>query len=50
MLSSLTCLRKRGSRFYRFIRFNGAGAVLFVILSGEKRRMLKKTAYLKQEN
>jgi len=35
------CLRKRGSRFYRFKRFDGGGAAHFVILSGEKRRMLK---------
>lgn len=49
MLSSLTCLRKRGSRFYRFRRFNGVGAVLFVILSGGNV-VCKKTAYLKQEN
>ena len=30
--------RVQGSRFYRF---NGNGAAHFVILSGEKRRMLK---------
>ena len=35
------CLRKRGSRFYRFRGFSGGGAAHFVILSGEKRRMLK---------
>ena len=38
------CLRKRGSRFYRFRgfkRFDRGGAAHFVILSGEKRRMLK---------
>ena len=34
-------LRKRGSRFKRFKRFDGGGAAHFVILSGEKRRMLK---------
>ena len=44
MLSSLTCLRKRGSRFYRLRRFNGVGAVHFVILSGGKRRMLVSLA------
>ncbi len=32
------CLRKRFSRFYRF---KGGGAAHFVILSGEKRRMLE---------
>ena len=42
---SLDCVRKRGSGFYRFYRFSG-GAAHFVILSGEKRRMLKM-AYLK---
>ncbi|CUP32251.1 Uncharacterised protein [Bacteroides xylanisolvens] len=31
-------LRKRSCRFYGF---SGEGAALFVILSGEKRRMLK---------
>ncbi|MDY2665561.1 MAG: hypothetical protein SOV30_07185, partial [Dialister sp.] len=30
-----------GSRFYRFRGFSGGGAAHFVILSGEKRRMLK---------
>ena len=41
------CLRKRGSRFYRFRGFKGfkgfkgGGAALFVILSGEKRRILE---------
>ena len=38
------CLRKRGSRFYRFRGFKGfkgGGAALFVILSGEKRRVLE---------
>ena len=35
------CLQKKGSRFYRFKRFDGCGAAHFVILSGEKRRMLK---------
>ncbi len=46
---SLDCVRKRGSGFYRFSGFrggNGGGAAHFVILSGEKRRMLKM-AYLK---
>ena len=38
---SLDCLRKRFDRFYRFKRFKGVGAAHFVILSGEKRRMLK---------
>ena len=38
--SSLDRVRKRGSGFYRFKRFEG-GAAHFVILSGEKRRMLK---------
>ena|GEM_PF-3420679 len=35
------CVRKRGNGFYRFKRFKGAGAAHFVILSGEKRRVLK---------
>ena len=35
------CVRKRGSEFHRFKRFKGIGAAHFVILSGEKRRMLK---------
>ena len=39
--AALDCLRKRGSGFYRFRGFNG-GRRIFVILSGEKRRMLKK--------
>ena len=34
-------VRKRFSGFNRFRRFNGGGAAHFVILSGEKRRMLK---------
>ncbi len=34
----------------RFYEFKGVGAAHFVILSGEKRRMLKKMAYLKCEN
>ncbi len=45
----LDCVRKRGSGFYRFSGFrggSGGGAAHFVILSGEKRRMLKM-AYLK---
>ncbi len=45
--AALDCLRKRGSGFYRFRGFSGAAH--FVILSGEKRRMLKM-AYLKYEN
>ena len=46
---SLDCVRKRGSGLYRFSGFrggSGGGAAHFVILSGEKRRMLK-IAYLK---
>jgi hypothetical protein len=42
---SLDDLRKRFSRFYRFNGFNGfngGGAAHFVILSSEKRRMLRK--------
>ena len=35
---SLDFLQKRFSRFYEF---KGVGAAHFVILSGEKRRMLK---------
>ena len=38
---SLDDLRKRFSVFYRF---NGDGAAHFVILSGEKRRMLWRIA------
>ena len=45
-VSSLDCVRKRGSGFYRFRGGSGGGAAHFVILSGEKRRMLKM-AYLK---
>ena len=44
-MPSLDYLQKRFSRFYRFYRFNGfsgGGAAHFVILSGEKRRMLRK--------
>ena len=33
---------KEGSGVYRFRGFSGGGAALFVILSGEKRRMLRK--------
>ena len=33
---------KRSRRFYGFIGGNGNGAAHFVILSGEKRRMLRK--------
>ena len=35
------CVRKRFSGFYRFYGFSGEGAAHFVILSGEKRRMLE---------
>ena len=38
--AALDYLRKRGSGFYRFRGFSG-GAPHFVILSGEKRPMLK---------
>ena len=41
---SLDDLRKRFSRFYTFYGFNGGGAAHFVILSGEKRRMLWRIA------
>ena len=43
---SLDCVRKRGRGLYRFRGGSGGGAAHFVILSGEKRRMLKM-AYLK---
>ena len=45
--AALDCLRKRGSGFYRFRGFKGfkgfkgGGAAHFVILSGEKGRVLK---------
>ncbi len=46
--AALDCLRKRGERILHVQRVQ-RGAAHFVILSGEKRRMLKM-AYLKQEN
>ena len=39
--ASFDYVRKRFSGFYRFYGFSGEGAAHFVILSGEKRRMLE---------
>ena len=38
----LDCLQKRGGGFYRFRGLGGSGTAHFVILSGEKRRVLRK--------
>ena len=40
------CLRKRGSRFYRFNRFNGGGAAHKII---KRREVLKYTLSTKDE-